>query len=307
MPEFSLKITHFINELDAAVEAHMDWTRRMLRCAVLRVSPGEDSLSPQAHTLCHFGCWFEKNKIHFEYLNAQNTHMLESVHKTMHDSVRTICSELLAGTPVDEHCLDTFEQTQIQLIDLMAKFKTLFLARAARQDPLTGLPLRYGIESEFKLMQKLCKRHHIQLYLMLLDIDHFKRVNDTYGHPIGDIALRHLADLLKYIKRDNEPLYRFGGEEFLLLLQSKSHLEAKEAAQRFIETIANTPVVIPDHPSLTMTVTLGLTHVSNDEEFASALERADKALYEGKHAGRNRYVFSLDASQSDLSPGKVDT
>jgi diguanylate cyclase (GGDEF)-like protein len=157
---------------------------------------------------------------------------------------------------------------------------------------LTGLPLRYGIETEFKIMQRISKREHFLLYLMMIDIDHFKRINDTYGHPVGDIALRHLADLLKHIKRDNEPLYRFGGEEFLLLLQSASPDGAALSAQRFVDAVRNAPVPIPQNQSVTMTVTLGLARVGGDEDLAKAVERADKALFEGKRAGRDRYVLS---------------
>jgi diguanylate cyclase (GGDEF)-like protein len=294
MPDFSPETANFITELDAAVEAHMDWTRRVLRCAVLRASPGEDVLAPLAHTLCRFGRWFVSNKSHFEELDAQNTRRLEAVHQTMHDAIRSICADVLAGRPGQSADLEVYEQTQSELIKMLAEFKTQFLAIAVRHDPLTGLPLRYGIENEFIQIQKNCKRYNTQLFVVMIDADHFKRINDRYGHPVGDMALRHLAGVLKRNVRPNEPLFRFGGEEFLLLMQCQSLEGATVAAQRLLNEVQSAPALVPQGEPLALTVTLGLARVGDDEPMASALERVDKALYKGKRAGRNRYVVADD-------------
>jgi diguanylate cyclase (GGDEF)-like protein len=294
MPDFSPEIATFITELDAAVEAHMEWTRRVLRCAVLHAAPGDDALAPLAHTLCRFGRWFVLNKVHFEKLDALNTRTLETVHQSMHDAVRSICTDLLAGRPGQISHLEAFEQTQTELIKLLAGFKTQFLANAVRHDPLTGLPMRYGIETDFIQVQKNCRRNKTLFYIGMIDVDHFKQVNDRYGHPVGDIVLRHLADTLKRITRPNEPLYRFGGEEFLFLMQCQDLEGAAAAAQRFINAVRSAPVPIPQAEPLALTVTLGLACVGNDELMASAVARADRALYEGKKAGRDRFVVADD-------------
>lgn len=292
MPELSTEIENFVAELDAAVEAHLNWTRRVMRCAVLHTSPGEDVLNPSAHTICRFGRWFSSRQTDFEKISTQNTRRLLAVHQSMHDAIRAICAEVLAGQPGQSTNLDVFEQTQAELISLLAKFKTQFLATAARHDHLTGLPLRYGLEEEFIQLQKLCQRNKSLLYVAMIDVDHFKRVNDTYGHSVGDIALRHLADTLKRNIRPSEPLYRFGGEEFLLLLQTQSHEEAASAAERLINVIRGAPVMIPQSQPLALTVTMGLSLVKEGEELSGVIERADGALYAGKNAGRDRYVIA---------------
>ncbi|CAG0987833.1 Diguanylate cyclase DgcZ [Gammaproteobacteria bacterium] len=272
----------------------MAWTHRVLRCAVLGVSPGEDVLAPWAHTLCHFGHWFAQNKAHFGQLNAQNARRLEAVHQAMHDAMRSICSDVLAGRPGQSANLEAFERTQSKLIKLTGAFKTQLLANAVWRDHLTGLPLRYGIENEFNLLQRISKRGRFLLYLMMIDVDFFKQVNDGHGHLVGDIALRHLAGVLKRTKRDNEPLYRFGGEEFLLLMQSKSSNGIAQTAQRFIDAVRNSPVPVSQDTSIQLTITVGLSRVGEGEGLNSAMERADKALYEGKKAGRDRYVIADD-------------
>ena len=295
MSSLSGKTRHFIIELDAAVEAHMDWTRRVMRCAVLRASPGEDVLASEAHMLCRFGHWFASQKHDFEKLDAQKAQRVEVVHQAMHDAIRAICANILAGQPGAISDLAVFEQSQSELTGLMASFKTQFLADAVCNDPLTGLPLRYGIEDEFVQAQRAVRREHTQLYVAMIDVDHFKRINDQYGHSIGDRALRHLTDSLTSVLRPNEPLFRFGGEEFLMLMQCPSREAATVAAKRIVDQVRSTPMALEDAAQpITMTITLGLARVQHDETLDDVVARADQALYAGKHSGRDRYVIQDD-------------
>ena len=282
----------FISEFDTAIEAHMDWTRRILRCAVLQKSPGKDVLSSDAHELCHFGHWFRLNKEHFDEIDAEAVQHVEIVHQAMHDAIRTICTNVMNGKPGKESELKKFDDSQSELLTVLAKFKTLILSNAVRRDPLTGLPLRYGIENDFTLCRNDAKRSRTLLYVVMIDVDHFKRINDHFGHPAGDAALCHLSNTLKRSLRSKEPLYRFGGEEFLWLLRCESAEEAEQSARRIVTTINSTPVIIPDSPPLVMTVTLGLALVGEQDDVSSAIKRADLALYKGKHDGRNRYVIA---------------
>lgn len=292
MPALPSEADIFIAELDAAVEAHMNCTRRILRCAVLRTAPGEDVLDPLAHTLCHFGNWFMSSRAEFETLDAQAAQRVEAVHQAMHDAIRSICTRMLAGQPGNHADLESFEQSQSELLVLLARFKTLILTQAVRYDPLTGLPLRYGIENDFSLYRKEARRNRNLLYVAMIDMDHFKPVNDTHGHLVGDQVLRQLAGVLKQTLRSNEPLYRFGGEEFLWLLQCKSVAEAEQSAQRLLSAIRTTSVPIPGGVPLVLTVTLGLTRVCEQDDLSSAIMRADRALYDGKKGGRDRYVIA---------------
>jgi diguanylate cyclase (GGDEF)-like protein len=292
MPNLPAEADSFIAELDAAVEAHMSWTRRIVRCAVLRATPGEDVLSPLAHTLCSFGAWFMANRSHFEALDAPATQRVEAVHQLMHDAIRGICTAVLAGQPGQSADLDAFESSQSELIRLLARFKTLILSKAVRYDPLTQLPLRYGIESDFSLYQKEARRNRSLLYVVIVDVDHFKPINDTYGHQVGDMVLRHLAGTLKHTLRSDEPLYRYGGEEFLWLLKCTSVESAKQSARRVLTTVSETPAPITGGEALSLTVTLGLAQAGELEELSDTIARADLALYEGKRNGRNRYVIA---------------
>jgi diguanylate cyclase (GGDEF)-like protein len=249
-------------------------------------------LDPQGHELCRFGRWFAANRVHFESLDAAAAQHVDVAHHAMHDAIRSICAAVLSGQTGNPAHLDAFEQSQSELLALLAQFKTLILSSAVRQDPLTGLPMRYGIEHDFSLYQSDARRNGNLLYVVMIDVDRFKRINDSYGHPVGDRVLRHLADTMKRNLRGNEPLYRFGGEEFLWLMQCKSAEEAEQSAQRLLTTIRSSPFRLRDDQALALSITLGLAQVGEGEELASAIKRSDDALYQGKHAGRDRYVFA---------------
>ena len=283
----------FIVEFDAAIEAHMDWTRRILRCAVLHTPPGEDVMSPVSHTLCRFGHWFSQNVEYFRELDSESVPHVEDLHQAMHDAMRNICADVMNGVPGKESDLLAFEHAQSELLTLLARLKTLCISIAVRHDPLTGLPLRHGIERDFSLCMKDARRKRTRVYIVLIDVDHFKRINDLHGHPTGDLVLRHLAGTLRLCLRDNDPLYRFGGEEFLWLMRCESAEEAEKSAIRLIASIRATPAIIAGLPSpIQMTVTLGLASAGEDEELASAIKRADVALYQGKRDGRDRLVIA---------------
>lgn len=282
----------FIHALDAAVEAHQDWLRRILRCAVLGTSPGEDALQRSAHQVCQFGQWFSANRVQLGELDLQRTNRIEIAHQSMHDSIRSLCIDLLERKNGKVADLEQFESSQSELLVLLATLKTLHLANAGHRDVLTGLPSRYGIETEFGQFRKTCQRNNTQCYVGIIDIDHFKRVNDMFGHPVGDSVLRHLANTLRSVVRANERLFRFGGEEFLVLLQCESSDEAHAAAQRIVDMVRATEIVTPHGDHLALTITLGIAHVSETEELSQAIERADRALYTGKEAGRDRFVVS---------------
>ncbi|MBK9363349.1 MAG: diguanylate cyclase [Rubrivivax sp.] len=288
---FSADAQRLVDELDAAVEAHLGWTRRVLRCAVLHTHPGDDVLAADAHRRCRFGSWFLAQQDDFAALDAAATARVCEQHERMHDAVRALCAALLAGRRGEPADLDTFEATQSSLVNGLAQLKTRLLAHSARHDPLTGLPLRYGLEDEYGRHLALAARGGHRLALMLADVDHFKRVNDRHGHAVGDQALRHIAGVLRGTARAAEPVFRFGGEEFLLLLHARDAGAAAQAAERVLRALRDAPLQLADGTRLDLRISAGLSLAGDDETMAVAVERADRALYAAKQAGRDRWCW----------------
>ena len=289
MTVFDPRIGRLVAELDAAVDAHLGWTRRVLRCAVLHAPPGDDVLTPDAHLRCHFGRWFSQNLAEFEELDGVTTERVLAQHERMHSAVRRLCLDLLAsgqGDPVD---LEAFEASQSSLVADIARLKTEVLARSARQDPLTGLPLRHGFEQAFQRFCALAEAHGHLAVVLLADVDHFKRVNDRYGHGVGDQALRHVADVLRAQAHADEPVFRFGGEEFVMLLHVADAAAAGLAADRLLQALRDAPMRLAEGAPLALRASAGLAAVQPGDTVTQAVARADAALYSAKRAGRDRW------------------
>ncbi len=306
MQVFAQQVEEFVAELDCAVESHMDWTRRVLRCSVLRSSPGADVLAPDAHCRCRFGRWIEKYQERFKLIDEAATVRLLNYHQLMHDAVRRLCSSILSTGMGDSDDLDVFEDSQVHLIAELAHFKTEILASGARIDALTGLPLRHGLEVEFARFRSGAKRLGMRAVVLMVDIDHFKRVNDAYGHGVGDEALRHVADILSLQTRREETIIRFGGEEFLRLIRVDCADEASSAAERMLQALRDNSMTLSDGGKLHLTASCGLAWVGPLDSLEHATARADHALYAAKAEGRDRWKWA-DAADASLEQPRIQS
>ncbi len=163
------------------------------------------------------------------------------------------------------------------------------LKRQARIDHLTGVSNRGYFMDQAELELSRAVRYNKPLSLYMLDIDFFKKVNDSYGHKIGDLVLIKLAEVCRQTLREVDIIGRVGGEEFVILLPETDLDEATEVAERLRESIAKSKVPLEGGLPLHFTVSIGVTSlVSRDDNLDVLLNLADKALYEAKEKGRNR-------------------
>ena len=175
---------------------------------------------------------------------------------------------------------------------------------AAARDPLTGLNNRATLESVLDRELELVRRHHGVLSVLMIDVDHFKSVNERYGHLVGDVALQALAQLLAACSRDSDMAFRFGGEEFVVVLSSTGANGAEHAAERIRQHVIRNPVMV-DGLCLNLSVSIGVATCTGGDDRQSLLSRADQGLYLAKNTGRNRVVRVSEAGSSlgtDLAP-----
>lgn len=165
------------------------------------------------------------------------------------------------------------------------------LEQLADTDPLTSIPNRRQLESEFGREQARQRRHDRTMAVLELDIDHFKQVNDTRGHGVGDEVLRALSQRWRELIREIDVLARVGGEEFVLLLPETGEEGARETAER-LRAGTETEAVPTSAGDLPITVSIGVTLVPpGGGGLDVAIERVDQALYKAKRGGRNRCEF----------------
>jgi diguanylate cyclase (GGDEF)-like protein len=172
------------------------------------------------------------------------------------------------------------------------------LRRMSRHDSLTGLLNRRALEEELLLQVQRSLRGRVPFCVLMLDADHFKRINDRLGHGVGDLALKHLASLLRTQMRSIDTLGRIGGEEFVVVLPGLQEAAALQAAERLRSLVSNTPLASASEP-VAMSISIGVAQWDgHPEETTRLLMRADAALYKAKQDGRDRVALASTAVPS---------
>ena len=166
------------------------------------------------------------------------------------------------------------------------------LYESATRDILTGLDNRRQLSAYMRHHVSRANRHGAPLSFLLLDVDHFKAVNDEHGHDVGDIALKHVAAVLRGSVRDSDLVARWGGEEFAVCLPDTDAERAMALADRIRRAMETSPVPLGARGEMTLRVSIGGAAFRAGDTSESLFQRADKMLYHAKDRGRNRVEFS---------------
>jgi len=164
---------------------------------------------------------------------------------------------------------------------------------AAFRDPLTGLHNRAALEESLPREVELAHRHKLALSMVIIDLDLFKRINDDYGHAAGDSVLRTTARRMKNALRTSDRLFRFGGDEFVLLLPATDLAGAAIVAERLRQAL-ETEQCVCEGVAIPVTASIGLAQLGAGDDRHTLFEQADKAVYRAKALGRNQVMFYED-------------
>ena len=170
------------------------------------------------------------------------------------------------------------------------------LEALSRTDALTGLANRRHLQEQLTIAAALARRHGGRMGVLMIDVDHFKSINDRFGHDVGDAVLREVATRLEATSRAEDLVGRWGGEEFLVVAPSTDAPGVRELGERARRATSSQPIEVP---SGTITVTVSVGVAESDGDVEQVLRDADLALYEAKAAGRDRVVVAPGA----IEPG----
>jgi diguanylate cyclase (GGDEF)-like protein len=308
-----------IVEYDAAAIALYDKSKARHKIAAVRVRPGgEGIIDPAQLTDLEF-----KDNAGLASMVVKNRHYLPAggeprevsapiyTRKVKIEDARSllVLPLLAADEPVGTLTLvaradkrfgkDVREMLAVIANQVAVSLENGFLYRKmetmATTDGLTGLTNHRTFQQRFADMLERAARHNHRVAVLLCDVDHFKKVNDNYGHPIGDEVLRRVARVLQEVPRKIDIPARYGGEEFAVLLDNVDLAQAKQVAERIRIEISRV-VVESDKGPLSVTESIGVAAFPDDgRDRATLIERADLALYHAKHTGRNRVVTWAEA------------
>ena len=275
-----------IKRLDSAITDHRAWVRALMRSLCCQLIHDECDTNVDAHNHCSFGKWYygthpaalKKNP----FFKAIEQHHI-NVHLWAAQMVKSVTQHnKVSSSDFDEfsHHLDLFEATLDEL-------KNEILELLYHRDPLTGAFDRAALSEE--LYQLTLDRNITQRIasIVMLDIDKFKSINDNYGHQMGDLVLKKISSFILSQLRVGDKLFRFGGEEFIILLAETTVQEATVIAER-IRAGLSKQKISDGHYTVSVTASFGVAKLESSNEIS--IEHADQALYQAKHAGRNGVV-----------------
>lgn len=246
-------------------------------------------------------------------LNAKSKYMLTDEGKI--GIFPLVGEKALLGCVVAHSTMDKLSQKEIDYLEQLTKQSSITIHRAnayaevlqhATLDALTGLNNRRQFETRLNQEVSSAKRQEKPLCAIMMDIDFFKKVNDTYGHVAGDYVLKTVSAVVKKELRESDIASRYGGEEFALLLPFTQIEEATAVGQRLRQAVERTTVNVPNEKgeivhTIKVTISMGVYQYRNGDSPKELYQNADKGLYEAKETGRNR-VCVYDPSAPPLPP-----
>jgi len=273
-------------ELEKALGEHIALLLRWNRKLVLPGQPAISDIDEDDHD-CDFGAWYALNR-HNRLIDQPAMRALATTHQQLHDSAK----RLLSAHEVD-HEVDSaeFDMMALRAESFFAQLRRLERAfRTARSDvdPLTGTYNRQTMMGDLNAERERAIRTGVPTAIALIDLDHFKSVNDTYGHQAGDLVLQSVAGILQSHVRPFDKVYRYGGEEFLVCLPNADMKQCARVLERLRRVIEASPVTISDETVLPVTASIGAAPMTKNRTAEQIIEKADKALYAAKEGGRNR-------------------
>jgi diguanylate cyclase (GGDEF)-like protein len=276
-----------VEELDAAIESQEQWYADFNRALICQVPPSLRDLSHEAHHLCAFGAWFDvygNEEIRRHPLFKKIGHD----HKFMHRMASRLLTRLIEGKKIAVDEYETFYDVQKRLRLRLHTLNNELKNKVGNIDAVTGLYNRREMFDELAKQLELVNRGVYEVSIALMDIDHFKSINDSYGHLVGDRLLGELGDYLRQAVRVYDSVYRYGGDEFLVLLPDTPPLAAREILARLHKDIETVTVDTSDGRPVTVTTSFGVASLRPGNAIESSMQLADQALYKAKRAGRNR-------------------
>lgn len=298
-------IEHVLSVLEEADAEVDDWLRRWHRVVLAKTSPlPKDLVSENAHFLTRFGSWYDLHK-EDGLVDQAAFHALAEAHRRMLEHARWLAVRAVKDPKVPPEEYDAF----IDKVDAFAghakRLGKAFRAALAELDPLTGVQNRQSMLAELERERSRSRRSKQPCCIALGDVDHFKRVNDTHGHVVGDQVLAAVAEVFLSGLRPYDALFRYGGEEFLFCLPETTPEQAVIALERLRERLDAHPVAIAGGKSLPITASFGIAPMTGDKSVEDIVARADSALYAAKSLGRNRievWVEDDEAGNAGVRP-----
>jgi diguanylate cyclase (GGDEF)-like protein len=274
-----------VAQLKEAAYNHQAWHRELVRTLACGLPGDKHDAGDSAHTECRFGQWYysdapAKLRTHPGFV------AIGEEHRRMHHLARLLLLAARTGKPVASLDYDNFSNTLERLRLEMSSLERELENTLHNHDSLTGAITRFDILPTLREQQELVKRHAQTCFIAMMDLDNFKAVNDLHGHGAGDRVLAASVHFLIKHLRPYDKVFRYGGEEFLLCLPYTALEPGHDRIKGLGESLAAQDIDIGQETPIRISASFGLTLLDPDVPVGTSIDRADKALYAAKAAGK---------------------
>jgi diguanylate cyclase len=289
---FTQSALNVMKEIDRAIAFHLQWMRELHQTLICGSPHNPDNLAEDAHCRCKFGRWYHAQE-NSHLARSEGYAELGERHKSMHDHARAMLTDHLQGGPVKPGTYDGFMEVALAFRTEAQSYQQRLINQVCAVDQLTGAWNRHAMILRLSEESERVRRTDHPCSICLMDIDHFKQINDRHGHINGDRALQAVVHFLSERMRSYDSLFRYGGEEFLICLPNTSLDQAASLLNRMREELATLDIDLGDGQTLRLTASFGVAELNGHEPFDASIDRADHALLCAKAKGRNQ-VCSWD-------------
>lgn len=279
------ELPEMLARLQQALETHEQWHRELSRTIVCALPPNPDDLATDAHRRCRFGQWYDSALV-ARVREHPTVAAIGRAHECMHDHAREMLAAGAAGNAVAPRVFDAFADAMQTMRFEIGAFRQELADAFKHADPLTGAATRSGMMVRLREQHAMAQRGIEASCVAMVDLDRFKSVNDRYGHAAGDRVLAAAARCLMEHVRPYDVVYRYGGEEFVILMRHAAPPEAAVVLERIRALLAALPIDIAGR-TVHITASFGVAPLDAADGVETAIIRADEAMYAAKQAGRN--------------------
>jgi diguanylate cyclase (GGDEF)-like protein len=293
-----LRLSHISNLVEKNLmihyQRHIEWMIHLID--YIEHSEEKKHHPELEHNNCSFGKWLHDANAPY-IITTSHFKEVGDLHRCLHDLASEVVQQCQNGIQSPRHLIHLMQRIDYISLEIgneIAILNDMMMIEEYSKDPLTGLLTRRLFDKIIATQIEIAKATETQCSIIMCDLDHFKRVNDTYGHLAGDQVIQNFAHVLRTILRKSDFMFRFGGEEFIILLPSTSEANAHKIAQKVCDYTASQEVLFENSP-LHYTVSIGVTSINIDntncilkETIQRYLAEVDAKLYLAKKNGRNR-------------------
>ncbi|NTV97218.1 MAG: diguanylate cyclase [Thiobacillus sp.] len=281
------KTQKLTEELENVIAAHLAWFKQFSR--LLACGNGIDAFeaAEDAYLKSPFGQWYYRDSPH-PLASHEPFQAMAEIQQALHECARQAVETIRAGRRPSAELHDNCVDLALKLNNKLRHLQLDIIGDLLATDPLTGCYSRRGMINRLQAEQERAQRIERPCSLCLVDFDHFKRINDSYGHPAGDAVLKQGMRFIGGVLRKYDIVFRYGGEEFLLCLPGTPADDAAQVIERIRSGLEKMPIMLPGRHKLHVTASFGIAEVMLTKPVEDSIASADQALLRAKNAGRNR-------------------